>query len=455
MKNFPILLSALLFCFISSTLFAENVVLTCTVANCEAVEEIHLYQFEGFGFTKIETAKKNKEGAFVFKIKSEREQFFYIGNDPQQLKPIILGSEEQVMVKGNCNNFSKSSIADSEINSKYERLKLEMGRLKTKANKVAQSYLRARNNPSQLQAITDAIAAVDDEKVALLESFGDQHPILTEIAALKTYLSYQNNQEGYYEEVDYFANEFFRFVDFSTDLYHHNPWVFEAVKEYTRALSGANLDKSLHQSYIDDLLRKIPANSPTYQLALTGVVVGLEGSRHPNYALYGKQLLSKYEKSHPETIKNIKQKIQLAGAFLPGAVAPDFAQITPEGDSLSLSDLRGKVVLVDFWASWCGPCRRENPHVKKIYDKYKDKGFDILGVSLDRKKESWERAIEQDGLPWHHISDLKGWKNSVALMYNVSSIPHTILLDQEGRIVASKLRGPQLEQELEKIFGTN
>jgi len=451
MKNFPIFLGTLLFCFISPILFAGNIELTCTIDNCEAVKEIHLYQFEGFGFTKIETAKKDKEGVFIFKIKSDRERFYYLGNDPQQLKPIILGSEEKVMVKGNCSNLSKSVVKDSEINTKYERLKIDIGRLKAKANKAAQSYLRSQNNPSLL----NAIAGVDDEKVALLESFGDQHPILTEIAALNTYLSYPNNQEGYYDEVDYFANEFFRFADFSNELYHHNPWIFESIKEYTRALSGANLEKALHQSYIDDLLRKIPANSPTYQLALTGVVVGLEGSRHPNYALYGKQLLNKYEKSHPETIKNIKQKIQLAGAFLPGAVAPDFAQVTPEGDSLSLSDLRGKVVLVDFWASWCGPCRRENPHVKKIYEKYKDKGFDILGVSLDRKKESWERAIEQDGLPWHHISDLKGWKNSVALMYNVSSIPHTILLDQEGKIVASKLRGPQLEMELEKIFGTN
>ena len=433
----------------------ETVVLTCQVEQCESVEEIYLYQFEGFGFTQLETAKRNKKGAFVFKIQLEKEQFFYLGNNPKQLKPVIVGGEKNVLVKGNCQNFSQSKIEGSEINFEYERLKMEIGRLKAKTGNLIQSFQRVGNNREKQQEVIDGLAVVDEERIKLMESYGSRYPILTEIAALNTYLSYQNNQEGYYEEVDYFANEFFRFVDFSSDLYEHNPWVYEAVKEYTRTLSSVKLEKELHQSYIDDLLREIPANTSMHQLALSGVVTGLEGLRHPNYMLYGKRLLAKYEKDHPKAIADMKRKIGLAGAFLPGAVAPDFAQITPAGDSLSLSDLRGKVVLVDFWASWCGPCRRENPHVKKVYEKYKDKGFEILGVSLDRKKESWERAIKQDGLPWHHISDLKGWKNSVALMYDVSSIPHTILLDQEGRIVANKLRGPQLEQELEKIFGTN
>ena len=119
---------------------------------------------------------------------------------------------------------------------------------------------------------------------------------------------------------------------------------------------------------------------------------------------------------------------------------------------MSLSDLRGKIVLVDFWASWCGPCRRENPNVVRMYNKYKDKGFDILGVSLDKTQDRWLQAIEQDGLEWHHVSDLKGWSNEVAQAYGVRSIPHTILLDQEGRIIARNLRGQALEEKLEELF---
>ncbi|MFT5800938.1 MAG: peroxiredoxin, partial [Nonlabens sp.] len=146
------------------------------------------------------------------------------------------------------------------------------------------------------------------------------------------------------------------------------------------------------------------------------------------------------------------KKLDLAGSFVIGAVAPDFSQKTPEGKLMSLSDLRGKVVLVDFWASWCGPCRRENPNVIKVYEKYKDKGFDVLGVSLDRSKAPWMKAIKKDKLPWNQISDLKGWQNEVAQLYSVRTIPQTILLDRKGRILAKNLRGADLEAKLAEIF---
>ncbi|MFQ5445757.1 MAG: TlpA family protein disulfide reductase, partial [Saprospiraceae bacterium] len=111
------------------------------------------------------------------------------------------------------------------------------------------------------------------------------------------------------------------------------------------------------------------------------------------------------------------------------------------------------VLLIDFWASWCGPCRRENPHVVEAYHKYHDKGFDVLGVSLDKTKARWVAAIEKDGLIWHHVSDLKGWQNAAARLYGVRSIPHTVLLDKEGKIIARGLRGTALTAKLEDIFG--
>ncbi len=140
-------------------------------------------------------------------------------------------------------------------------------------------------------------------------------------------------------------------------------------------------------------------------------------------------------------------------AIKTGQVAPDFTQPTPEGENLSLSDLRGKVVLVDFWASWCKPCRRENPNVVRVYDKYKDKGFEILGVSLDAKREAWLGAIEQDQLGWMHVSDLEFWNNAAAQTYGVRGIPYTVLVDTEGKIIAQNLRGPSLEAKLAEIFG--
>ena len=436
----------------TSSLFAKSISLNCEISGCDPADELFLYQFEGFGFTKLHTAKKNKEGNYTFELPESNSQFYYLGKAPSKLLPIILGKEDKVKVVGTCNDFSRVSIEESKLNARYSQLKIEIGQLKARSGQLIQKYQRARTTEDK-ELVASNLKDLDKDKLTLLESFGDQYPFLTEITALNTYLSFLHNQEGHYSEIDYFANEFFRFVDFTNELHNNNPWVYESVREYTRTLGTANLDKALHQSYLDDLLDNFPANTAAYQMALSGAVEAMSTTQHPNYALYGKKLIEKYEKTHPETIAKVKKKINSAGAFIVGGVAPDFAQLTPEGDSLSLSDLRGKVVLVDFWASWCGPCRRENPHVKKIYEKYKDKGFDVLGVSLDKTEKAWVTAIEKDGLPWKHVSDLKGWKNEVAQLYSVKSIPHTILLDQEGKIVASKLRGPQLEQELAKIFG--
>jgi peroxiredoxin len=147
-----------------------------------------------------------------------------------------------------------------------------------------------------------------------------------------------------------------------------------------------------------------------------------------------------------------QQAAQMDNLIPVGSAAPDFAQQTPDGKNLSLSELRGKVVLIDFWASWCKPCRMENPNVKKVYAQYHAKGFEILGVSLDRTKEAWLKAIEQDGLPWKHVSDLGFWNNAAAQQYGVSSIPYTVLVDREGKVLAKNLRGPALEAKLAEVF---
>lgn len=135
-----------------------------------------------------------------------------------------------------------------------------------------------------------------------------------------------------------------------------------------------------------------------------------------------------------------------------GVMAPDFTMNDPQGNPIQLSSLRGKVVMIDFWAAWCGPCRRENPNVVKLYQQYHDKGFEILGVSLDQKKEDWVEAIQDDQLTWLHVSDLQYWQNSAARLYSVSSIPQTFLLDQEGKIIAKGLRSEQLAEKLNELF---
>lgn len=137
-----------------------------------------------------------------------------------------------------------------------------------------------------------------------------------------------------------------------------------------------------------------------------------------------------------------------------GRMAPEIAMKDPEGNIRKLSDLRGKVVMIDFWASWCRPCRMENPNVVKLYHRYHDKGFEIYSVSLDKNRNDWTNAIKNDGLVWeNHVSDLNGWTSTGGAAYGITSVPSTILVDREGRIIAKNLRGKELEYKLKEIFG--
>lgn len=139
----------------------------------------------------------------------------------------------------------------------------------------------------------------------------------------------------------------------------------------------------------------------------------------------------------------------------PGRPAPDIIMNDPAGKERRLSDLRGKVVLIDFWASWCRPCRMENPNVVRLFNKYHDKGFEIFSVSLDRKHEDWVRAIRQDGLVWeNHVSDLNGWTSSGGATYGITSVPSTVLVGADGKIIARNLRGDALAKKLEDLFGS-
>lgn len=152
--------------------------------------------------------------------------------------------------------------------------------------------------------------------------------------------------------------------------------------------------------------------------------------------------------------KELKEKIEIARKTGIGRFALDFTQNDTLGNPVTLSSFKGRYVLIDFWASWCGPCRKENPHIVKAYNKYKDKGFHVLGVSLDQPnaKEKWIQAIHDDNLTWTHVSDLQYWKNAVAVQYGIQAIPQNFLVDPQGKIVAKNLNGEELEKKLGELL---
>lgn len=166
-------------------------------------------------------------------------------------------------------------------------------------------------------------------------------------------------------------------------------------------------------------------------------------------------LVNKYKSTHANNpyYQKLVTKLATGGHPLIGKVAPDFRLPKPNGDTLALSDLRGKYVLLDFWAAWCRPCRRENPNVVRLYEEYKESGFTVFSVSLDRSKDNWLAAIEKDGLVWdNHVSDLAVWKTKPVSLYGVSAIPATFLVDPSGTIIANNLRGYSLERKLQQLF---
>jgi len=223
---------------------------------------------------------------------------------------------------------------------------------------------------------------------------------------------------------------------------------FGKMKEFDEELKRATDDIEAKKK---DYIRKFISNNLN---SLSSLFFIESLSIEDDLEIY-KKLNASLSKLHPDNymVKNLNDKLKSSGTLGIGSLAPEIDLPGVDGKNIKLSSLRGKYVLIDFWAAWCGPCRRESPNMVAVYNKYNKKGFEIYSVSLDKRKEDWVNAIKKDKLgAWAHVSDLKYWQSVAAKEYGVDGIPFTVLLDKEGKVIEKGLRGDKLKAKLAELF---
>ncbi len=420
-------------------------------------DSVFVLEHDGIALRKIVSIPLNKDGDkanFAVRFPTLQKGFYFVGTNPKNVRTLVLGgTEKEVLMKGSCTNL-KTATTNSAIDKVYLDAFAQIQQFEKDFNQQVNQFRAAGGNKAKLDKVIAAMKGIDDKRLKLLHETSGKDVFLGNYVGLHTYLSFHNNKGNYKNEIEYFGNEYLGKINLADPQFQKIPFLFDRVRSYTMTLASVGQPESVQQAFSERLLNTVPKGTKTHKCVLAAIAYGyMQKQVNNSFVKYANDYIKLFGKENPDIAGQLGFQINQVRAFATGGEAPDIVEKTPEGELLSLHSLRGKVVLVDFWASWCRPCRKANPHVVALYNKYKEQGFDVFGVSLDKSKDRWIKAIAADKLTWHHVSDLKGWSSRAAKQYSVRSIPQTLLLDKEGKIIARNLRGAQLDAKLQQIFG--
>lgn len=436
-------------------------VISGSLANAQS-DSLYVYALDGFNYKKIGSTplvKKGSGDSATFSMRGEvpRPGFYWVGTSLQKVKGLPLGGDK-VTVKGDASRFNQATIKSSTLAAYVtasQALQKSQSQIRALENQVKNAPEMARDGMSS------RMTKLYEDQKKMIDTLITENTIVGKTMQLEMLAPYIPGISAAPNEITHYAENFLKEADLSDPDFAYIP-LSDKVQEYTLRLAQMKMDGGKITEYLNKLLARVPKGSITEKNVLARVVYALEMTQNAAYpAMVEKYLAVAPNDARAATLRQnaqaiamkARQEAEANAKFAPGVTPPEIALKNTKGKTVKLSSLKGKVVMIDFWASWCGPCRRENPNVVKLYNKYKNKGFEILGVSLDKDKNKWEQAIKQDKLDWIHVSDLKFWQCEAAQDYGVRGIPATFLLDKEGKMIAKGLRGPALEQKLAEIFG--
>lgn len=405
---------------------------------------IYLYKYLG-GVINVYDSTKIKDGVFEFKYNDVIPTGFYkIGFDKLSAHTIIAGYES-IHISGDLDIERSIVITGSKENEGYEvyqRANIKQGAYNAALNKTAQDLQKQPGMTEELfnssievlKAKSDSLNTAYNSEMVVISK---QYPNMF-ITKVITMFMFEGKT----------AETFFLPEEFTNKEYAAGDMLVSKVQNYFQYMVPQDLNA--WKAGAEKLLTACPAGSDNKHVVYASLIPLFT----QNDLSYTKILCDRFIAEFPKSTEAKNLKAQLPkGASTMGEEVPELSLADASGKIITLSSLRGKVVLIDFWASWCGPCRGENPNVVAAYNQFKDKGFTVYSVSLDNNKDQWIAAIAKDGLAWpNHVSDLKGWQSDAAKLYGVKGIPATFLIDKEGKLIATNLRGEELKAKLAELL---